>query len=118
MSAYRLPIVVGREDSNSVRDVAEALPYAGAPIDGVNVLGDNARRAGFAAAALLRYAEVTGQASGEPVDQVIGDLLCDLRHLCDAIADPDNDYGEPLDLDHIDATRGARAYNEEIRGDI
>lgn len=70
---------------------------------------DNTRRAGFAADAVLAYARRVGQLSDrndEPAAQVVGDLLCDLAHLCDALqVDPAAKFDRALD-----------GYGEELRG--
>lgn len=65
---------------------------------------DNTRRAGFALAALGGYRAVVGD---EEPATVIGDLLGDLRHLCDA-----------LGLDFEDLVEAGRFhYDAELRGE-
>lgn len=67
---------------------------------------DNGTRAGHAAAALIAYARRTGLIHDEEPETAIGDLLGDLRHLCDA-----------LGLDFADLSdKGHRHYAEELHG--
>lgn len=54
---------------------------------------DNTLRAKFAGLAVRTYAERTGVVNEEP-ETAIGDLLNDLRHLCDALG---------LDYEHLAA---------------
>lgn len=68
---------------------------------------DNTRRAGFALAALKAFAKRVGGFKSEPTEQQIGDLLCDLHHLCDALG---IDFASVLD----DADFH---YSAELRGE-
>jgi hypothetical protein len=105
-STYRVP----RIDAASVEELdLAALNGDGAPRDGTepeDLIHDNTRKAGFAAAAIVAYAAVTG--GFEEWATVFGDLLGDLHHLADA-----------LDVD-IDAAidTGRRYYQDEIRGEV
>lgn len=70
---------------------------------------DNTRRAGFAGQAVIAYADATRHGTGSEVDvpEVIGDLLGDLRHLCDALG---------LDFDAL-SEDGRERYDAELRGE-
>lgn len=68
---------------------------------------DNTRRAGFAGQALITYADVTRSGTSEDPSTVIGDLLGDLRHLCDALG---------LDFDAL-SEDGREHYDAELRGE-
>lgn len=75
---------------------------------------DNTRRASFAADALLAYADRTfSGAVGEDFHTVIGDLLGDLMHLCDALVDANEDGR--LDFDAL-VDRGRSHYTPELSG--
>lgn len=70
-------------------DPTDRMRYTEAPAD---VLHDNMRRAGHAAHTLVFFADncvsappKPGGADGEPVETVIGDVLGDFMHLCDAV---------------------------------
>lgn len=66
----------------------------------------NQQRALFAGVGLKAYAERAG-GTKTAAETVIGDLLADLRHLCD---------GLDLDFGSIDG-QAYRRYNEEITGE-
>lgn len=65
---------------------------------------DNTQRAGHALLALAAYAA----GDGVDEDSLISDLLCDLRHLCDAL-------GENFDEE---SARSERHYTAEARGEF
>jgi hypothetical protein len=66
----------------------------------------NTQRAGRALGALEAYADLMGGIASEPSEQMLRDLLCDLRHLADALGE---DYA---DLD----ARGRGQYEVEAAG--
>jgi hypothetical protein len=71
---------------------------------------DNTRRAGWAAAAVLTLAEQTGllgPGNDEAPETAIGDLLANLRHLCDLLGG--------ADFDKLN-DNGAYHYHEEVTG--
>lgn len=68
---------------------------------------DNTRRAGFALQGVGAYAAKTRLAGDVDAREVIGDLLGDLRHLCDALG---------LDFAALDED-GREHYDAELRGD-
>ena len=68
---------------------------------------DNNQRAAFAGLALKAYAKRTGGLTGEPPETVIGDLLNDMRHLCDA-----------LDLDFDALAHNDMHYTAELHGEF
>lgn len=68
---------------------------------------DNSLRARSAAYAVKAYADRVGTRDEEP-GVAIGDLLCDLRHLCDALG---------LDFDDL-SLRGEGHYNAEVTGAV
>lgn len=72
----------------------------------------NRIRAEFAAIAVQRYAARVGGGHGEPLETVIGDLLTDLRHLCDAL----NKSGSMEDTFNGLLDSSERRYTEEIEG--
>lgn len=83
----------------------------GKPRDGrepADLRHNNTRFAGFGVAALAAYAERVGGIDGEPAEQVIRDLLADLRHLADALGE---------DFDYL-AERAEERYREEVTGDL
>lgn len=80
MTKYRLPELV--ESDDTLAALAAELPDDGHPLDLVDPKADNMRRAAFAMAAIERYAEVCK--GDDIIEQVVSDLLSDLRHLCDA----------------------------------
>jgi hypothetical protein len=65
---------------------------------------DNTVRAGFALGALEAFTDRVGLDD----DSAVSDLLCDLRHLCDALG---------LDFD-AEVARGTGHYNAEIRAEF
>lgn len=79
-----------------------SMRYDGTP-DGIR--HDNARRAGFAAVAVVAYGERTGVIE-EDLYTAISDLLGDLRHLADATG---------LDFDTL-SNHGLDHYAPELRG--
>lgn len=84
------------------------ISYGDAPDE---IRGDNNRRASRAAGAVVYAADhlvatEPGAADGENVDTVIGDLLGDLMHLCDALS---------VDWDVLVA-RAERDHHAELRG--
>jgi len=64
----------------------------------------NADRADWAAAAVLKFATVTGMIENEDAETTIGDLLADLMHLCDR---------EGVDF-HTCVARASDHYEEEV----
>jgi len=70
-------------------------------------VADNSARASWAATALSAFAERTNMTeAGEDIETAMCDLLCDLRHLCDAAG-----------LDWHDAEfRAMSTYRDEVRG--
>lgn len=68
--------------------------------------GRNHTRATWAGVAITAYAKRTGMYRTEPLEAVIGDVLADLRHLCDALG---------LNMGEIDA-QAHRRYVEELGG--
>lgn len=80
-------------------------------------LGDpqakNNRRAGQAGTALLAYYEKYDR--GEPLETVLRDLLCDLRHLADSLVDDNGDRG--ADFDYANERAGEYYQNERETGD-
>lgn len=72
-----------------------------------DIAHDNHRRATFASVAVKAYAEATGVMDEEP-SLAIGDLLGDLRHLCDSLG---------VDYDELD-DRGERHYQPETLGEL
>lgn len=68
---------------------------------------DNETRAGWALEALRTFGVQTGVHAESPVT-ALGDLLCNFRHLCDALG---------IDYDHANLL-GAYHYEGEIRGDL
>ncbi|MBE5477993.1 hypothetical protein E3G68_005347 [Mycobacteroides abscessus] len=100
-----------------VGDVAElARLFEGKPKEslaatheGVDLQRDNNIRAGWAARALIAYANHLGdQSLVEELETVTGDLLGDLLHLFDALG---------LDWEEI-RERGERFHREEVLGDV
>ena len=90
-----------RLGAESIEDLTRMKPfdYTGEP------QGDNNARAALAASVLVAFAE-TGSVQFEDFDTTLGDLLADLRHLCDA-----------LELDFADISwRAENNYQSEIRG--
>lgn len=88
-------------------DLLKAFPDS--KISDVDPQADNNARAGFAALAVVAYANRTFPGGvGEELETVIGDLLGDLRHLCD---------GLDLDFDALLATSW-RHYDPETRGEF
>ncbi len=71
--------------------------------DPADVQYDNTRRAGFALDAVVAY-----QRHGVDDESTISDLLCDLRHLCDALG---LEFAAEL-------ARGEHHYEAEIRGEL
>ena len=67
----------------------------------------NDRRASFAAATLKEYVEITSEPTSTEPAEALGDLLGDLRHLCDAIGH---------DFDTL-AARSASYYEAEVNGE-
>ncbi len=74
----------------------------------------NTTRASWAARALVTHAAVTRN-TGEPLGEVLSDLLADLRHLAD-LTDPDNTPGGE-NFEDADGS-AQRRYGEEIRGEL
>lgn len=88
-------------------------------LDGDNPLGDNIKRAKFAAEAVRAYAKETGVYEGEVILLAIGDLMNDLRHLLDYVALPEGSEtteGYSPDLDVLVARD--LHYQAEIRGEF
>lgn len=88
-------------------------------LDGVEPIGDNIKRAKFAAEALRAYAKETGVYEGESVFLALADFMNDVRHLLDFIGLTDESEaadGYSTDL----ATLAARDlhYEAEIRGEL
>lgn len=74
-----------------------------------DVAHDNLRRAGFAANAVLAYvAQTFPGGCGEDFETVIGDLLGDLMHLCDAVG---------VSFDAL-VEQGHSHYQPELRGEL
>lgn len=101
----------------TMEEVEKALDALdnGRTLDGADPIGDNHRRAHFAAIAMLAYAQKTGVATSETAFLAVQDFLGDLQHLLDAMAglDEDDGYGRTLES-LID---GASVhYEAEIRG--
>lgn len=67
---------------------------------------DNRRRAGFAATAVLAFADECFGRSDEELETVVSDLMGDLMHLCDALN---------LSFDGL-VERGRRHYLPELHG--
>lgn len=67
----------------------------------------NTQRGLFAGLALHAYAQRTAPGGDEPTETLIGDVLADLRHLCDSLG---------LDFAGID-DQAHRRYLEEIGGE-
>lgn len=88
-------------------------------LDGENPIGDNIKRAKFAAEAIRAYAKETGVYEGEVILLAIGDLMNDLRHLLDFVAlDEDSETTEGYSPDlEILAARDLH-YQAEIRGEF
>ncbi len=68
---------------------------------------DNTARASFAARMLVAYTDIKG-GGDDGIETGVGDMLADLRHLCDAV---NVEFDAAL-------TRGDRHYNAEIRGEF
>lgn len=86
---------------------------------GDDPLGDNIKRAKFAAEALRAYSKETGTYRGEVVLLTLGDLMNDLRHLLDYIGldeDDETTEGYSPDLEVL-ASRSLH-YDAEIRGEF
>jgi hypothetical protein len=98
--AYRVaadPTEVSVDDLASLIETQGELTYT-------DVSDDNLTRAGWAFAALHTFAGRTG-VHGENPATALGDLLADIRHLCDALG---------VDYSEVDAN-GAGHYAEETR---
>lgn len=82
------------------------LPRARSLDWGATAAGRNLQRGLYAGVAVSAYTFVVANAD-EPLEQQIGDLLGDLRHLCDALGMDFADLNE----------RGFRHYLDEIGGE-
>lgn len=100
MTYHATPLEVETTD-----DLPEASPEHMTDVD---PLRDNNLRATWASHAVRAYAARCFPSGGEAPETVIGDLLADMRHLCDAIG---------VDYDDVDAAAWRR-YDEEIRGEL
>ena len=66
---------------------------------------DNTARASFAAHALVAYAKHAGE---EGFSDQVGDMLCDLMHLCDALSVDFDDELSRAQNNHKSELRGGR----------
>jgi len=63
-------------------ELASELPELGGPC----ALNTNRERAALAAQALIRFASSTGQDTGEPLTDIVTDMLANMMHLCHLFA--------------------------------
>lgn len=89
--------------AHNIDDLA-ALPTG--DIKGKDQQEDNDARASFGAAILVEFARLTGD-MGEPLDDILTDLLADLRHMCDAAGTVDYNSADASAFNH---------YHAEIEG--
>ena len=81
--ASRLPVETAQELANLISDQPRRSLLA---VDGARMREENDIRAGWAARALVAYAQHLGGASlSEEIEVAASDLLGDLRHLFDAL---------------------------------
>ncbi|GAB5005044.1 MULTISPECIES: hypothetical protein [Mycobacterium] len=105
--ANGLPVESVQELASLLEDLPKrSLALTG---EGEDAQRDNDTRAGWAARALIAYAKHLNEASlAEELETVVGDLLGDLRHLCDALQ---------VDWDIV-ANRSELYYLAEIAGTL
>ena len=120
---FKVPAYVGEDYSTSAiyNTLCELHRDKGTwgSLDGADPIGDNIKRAKFAAEAVRAYAKETGTYQGETVLLAISDLMNDLRHLLDYIGlaeDDDATDGYSPDLEVL-AGRDLH-YEAEIRGEF
>jgi hypothetical protein len=109
---WHLRITTVADLRSFVRDTeGRTLLGEGCPVEA------NTTRASWAALALVAHAEVTRN-TGEPLEEVLADLLADLRHLAD-LADLTDPGGASAGLGFALADGRAECrYSEEIRGEL
>lgn len=88
-------------------------------LDGADPIGDNIKRAKFAAEAVRAYAKETGIYDGESIFLAMTDLMNDLRHLLDfAAVDEDHEASDGYPVDLVDMAYRDTNYEAEIRGEL
>lgn len=106
---YRAPAqpeIENADDLSLIEDTEHEL-------DGADPQADNVRRASFAAQAVMAYADATGN---HDLDTVISDMLGDLQHLTDVLAEWDDGEGIGTVWGLLDS--GSVHYEAEIRGEL
>ncbi|MCV7174839.1 hypothetical protein [Mycolicibacterium sphagni] len=88
----------------------------GLHITGDDPRADNDARASYAAHATLAFGAIVSPGGGCRADELISDLLADLLHLCDALAEGEGGL-DGVDFDYL-MDRARRNYDAEIRGEL
>ena len=108
MTTYASNLTI--ENDEDLAELADRVKDDGSRITG-DSQADNNARAGRAATVVLEYLREFDQ--GEPIDTVIGDLLGDLRHLCDSLVNEDGERG--VDFEYL-VDRSRRDHDAEVLG--
>lgn len=102
---HEIATTIGDGHEMTVADLPD--PEDGSLWDLATAAERNRRRGLHSVTALKAYAEDVGGLDSEPLEAQIGDLLADLRHLCDAVGLEFAGIAEP----------SYRRYLEEIGGE-